>query len=291
FAREGMTTVVHGRDTFAVEAIDYVASFRPPPGLLATLPNLKAMLSLGAGIDGFLADPALPKHLPLVRFVDRTLSEEMAQYVVMHVLIHHRMQRMFDAAQAKGEWRQILLPRRTAQTRIGILGIGEIGTVVARHLQPFGFPVSGWSRTPKAVDGVRGYSGAAERDAFLAASDVLVCLLPLTDETRGILNADLFAKLPRSAFLINVARGGHLVDDDLIAAIDSGHLSGATLDVFHTEPLPAASPLWRHPKITVTPHVAAISDPDAGARTMLDAIRRCEAGEPPLNVVDLARGY
>jgi glyoxylate/hydroxypyruvate reductase A len=184
-----------------------------------------------------------------------------------------------------------MLPRRTAETRVGIFGIGEIGTVVANHLLPLGFAVNGWSRTPKDVRGVRNFAGAEMRSAFLAESDILVCLLPLTEETRGIMNAALFARLPKGAFVINVARGGHLVDEDLIAALDSGHLSGAALDVFHIEPLPPSSPLWRHPKIAVTPHIAAISDPDAGTRYMIDCIRLAEAGKPLPNVVDLNRGY
>jgi len=286
-----LKVVVHGRDAYAPDAIDYVLSFRPPPGLLKTLIKLKAVLSLGAGVDALLADPDLPKQVPLVRFVDDALSQEMAQYVVMHVLLHHRAQRMFDAAQREHQWRQILLPRRTGDTRVGILGLGEIGTVCAGHLRALGFAVSGWSRGPKAIEGVKSFAGAEALDAFLAQSDVLVCVLPLTADTRGILNATTFAKLPKGAFVINVARGGHVIEADLIAAIDSGYLSGAALDVFQTEPLPETSPLWAHPKITVTPHVAAISDPDAGARSVRESIRRCEAGEPLLNVVELTRGY
>jgi glyoxylate/hydroxypyruvate reductase A len=290
-AKSDVTVMVHGRDEYDPDAIDYVLSFRPPPGLLKTFPELKALLSLGAGVDGFFADPDFPKRVPLVRFVDETLSQEMAQYIVMHVLIHHRAQRMFDAAQRENKWRQILLPRRTEDTRVGILGLGEIGAVAARHLKGLGFSVSGWSRTKKTVEGVTSFAGEEKLDAFLEESDVLVCVLPLTPHTRGILNAKAFAKLPKGAFVINVARGGHLIEEDLIAAIDSGHLSGAALDVFQIEPLPETSPLWAHPKIAVTPHVAAISDPAAGVRSVLDSIARCERGEPLLNVVDMSRGY
>jgi glyoxylate/hydroxypyruvate reductase A len=290
-AEAGLTVLIHGRDSYSPDAIDYVLSFRPPPGLIRSLTRLKAVLSLGAGVDGFLNDPDFPRHLPLVRFVDPTLSQEMAQYVVMHVLIYHRRQPMFDEAQRAQQWRQILLPRRTAETRIGVLGLGEIGQVCAGHLRDLGFSVSGWSRMRKDIDGVVSFAGAGERDAFLAQSDILVCLLPLTPDTRGILNAALFAKLPRDAYVINVARGGHLVERDLIAAIDSGHLSGAALDVFESEPLPETNPLWAHPRIIVTPHVAAISDPAAGVASVLDTIRRVEKGEPLINVVDLARGY
>lgn len=282
---------VHGRDEFAPEAVDYVLSFRPPPGFLKTLPNLKAVFSLGAGVDGFLADRDYPRQVPLVRFVDHTLSRELAQYCVLHTLIHHRQQRMFDRAQAEHKWRQTLPPRRTEDTRVGILGLGEIGTLVAERLRDLDFQVAGWSRTPKTVPGVESFAGEERLAAFLARTDILICLLPLTPQTRGILNAKLFAQLPAGAFLINVARGGHLTESDLIPAIDSGRLSGATLDVFETEPLPETSPFWAHPKITVTPHIAAISDPRVAAQYVVDGIARFERGEALENVVDLDRGY
>jgi glyoxylate/hydroxypyruvate reductase len=282
---------VHGRDEFDPQSIDYVLTFRPPPGLLKTLPNLKAVFSLGAGVDGILADADYPKQVPLVRFVDRTLSSEMTEYCVLHVLMHHRMQRYFDRAQADRKWRQALLPKRAAQTRIGILGLGEIGTLAAERLREFDFEVAGWSRARKQVRGVESFAGEAELGAFLSRTDILICLLPLTPDTRGILNAKLFAQLPKEAFVINAARGGHLVEEDLIAAIDSGHLSGATLDVFNTEPLPETSPLWTHPKITVTPHIAAISEPRVAAQYVADRIAQFERGEPLDNIVDPARGY
>ncbi|HEY2884336.1 MAG TPA: glyoxylate/hydroxypyruvate reductase A [Rhizomicrobium sp.] len=283
--------LVEGQEPYSLEEIDYVLGFRPRPGFLKTLPNLKAIFSLGAGIDGFLSDPDFPKHVPLIRFVDETLSREMAQYVVMHVLIQHRAERMFASAQREATWRQVMLARRTEDTRVGILGLGEIGSMAARSLRDLGFAVSGWSRTKKEIDGIRSYAGEDERDAFLAQCDFLVCVLPLTPETRHILNAELFAKLPKGAHIINVARGGHLVEADLIAALDSGHLSGATLDVFEHEPLPETTPIWRHPKIIATPHIAAITSPSAAARYVLDGIAALERGEKLANVVDLARGY
>ena len=282
---------IHGQDAYAPGDIDYALGFRPKPGLLKTLPKLKAIFSLGAGIDGFLIDPEFPRHIPLVRFVDETLSREMAQYVVMHVLIQHRAERTFAAAQREGKWRQAMLGRPTEQTRIGILGIGEIGTVVAERLRDLGFPVSGWSRTKKSVPAVKGFTGAGELGAFLAQSDILVCVLPLTPQTRHILNAQLFAKLPRGAYVINVARGGHVNEPELIAALDSGHLSGATLDVFETEPLPETSPIWKHTKIIATPHVAAITSPIAAARYVIGGIAAMERGEKPANIVDMERGY
>ncbi|HEY5338941.1 MAG TPA: glyoxylate/hydroxypyruvate reductase A, partial [Rhizomicrobium sp.] len=229
---------VHGKDEYDPASVDYALGFRPEPGLLKTFPNLKVVFSLGAGVDGFLIDKEYPRAVPLVRFVDHQLSREMAQYCVMHTLIHHRQQRLFDSYQREAKWRQSVPPRRTEDTRIGILGLGEIGTMAAERLREHDFKMAGWSRTKKAVAGVENFAGMDQLKPFMARSDILICLLPLTPDTRHILNKDTFARLPKDAFVINVARGGHLVESDLIAAINSGHLSGATLDVFETEPLP-----------------------------------------------------
>ena len=286
-----LNVIVQGRDTYDPKSIDYALGFRPEPGLLGSLPNLKVVFSLGAGVDGFLIDPKYPKQVPLVRFVDHQLSREMAQYCVMHALIHHRQQRLFDQLQREKKWRQSIPPRRTEDTRIGILGLGEIGTLVAERLRDHDFQMAGWSRTRKKIDGVESFAGHGELAKFLARSDILICLLPLTADTHHILNAKTFALLPKDAFVINVARGGHLKEDDLVAAIDSGHLSGATLDVFESEPLPESSPLWSHPQITVTPHIAAISDPRVMAKNAVDGIMLHKAGKPLQNVVDFARGY
>jgi glyoxylate/hydroxypyruvate reductase A len=287
----GVNFILHGRDEYAPESIDYVLSFRPPPGLLKTFPNLKAAFSVGAGVDGFLCDPDYPKRVPLVRFVDKTLSAEMAQFVLMHVLIRHRHQRLFDDAQAKCKWRQMMLPRRTEDTRIGMLGLGEIGSFTASRLIELGFPVAGWSRTRKTLPCLKSFAGDGELAAFLGQTDILVCLLSLTRKTAGILNAKTFAAMPKGGFVINVARGGHLVEADLIAALDRGHLSGAVLDVFGEEPLPESSPLWSHPKITVTPHVAAISQPAVALKFVLDGIAKFEHGERPDHIVDVETAY
>lgn len=283
--------VTRGEDEFRPEQVDYLATFRPTPGLIKTLTALKVVFSLGAGVDGIVSDPDYPKAIPLVRFVDHTLAREMAQYVVMHVLIHHRSQRRFDSYQALNKWRQRPLLRRTEDTRVGILGLGTIGTLCAERLRDLDFPVTGWSRTRKSVTGVESFAGAGELAPFLARADILVCLLPLTGETRGILNAKTFALMPKDGFVINAARGGHLIEDDLIAAIDSGHLAGATLDVFQTEPLAAESPLWNHPRITVTPHIAAITDPSAAASSIAAGIAAHQRGDILENRVDLDRGY
>jgi glyoxylate/hydroxypyruvate reductase A len=283
--------VLADRDPYQPEEIRYVAGFRPPPGFLKTLPNLKAVFSLGAGVDGFLRDPEFPKSLPLVRFVDPTLMHEMAQFVTMHVLIAHRGQRFFDAMQRQSKWQQRMLTKPSRDTRIGILGLGDIGATIAAGLLGFDFQLLGWSRSPKSVSGVKSFAGKEELPQFLAQCDYCVCVLPLTDDTRGIMNADFFAKLPKEAFVINVARGGHLIEEDLIAALDSGHLSGAVLDVFQTEPLPADSPIWRHPKITATPHIAGITDPRMALAYVDDCVARCESGKPLDNIVDLGKGY
>ncbi|HJW42131.1 MAG TPA: glyoxylate/hydroxypyruvate reductase A [Rhizomicrobium sp.] len=287
----GMTVFTHGADAYDPAEISYAVSFRPPPGLLKTLPNLKAVFSLGAGVDGFLIDPDFPKYVPLIRFVDESLSGEMAQFAVLHVLMQHRTVSFFTAAQAEGKWRQRMLPRATRDTRVGILGIGEIGTICAEKLRDLGFAVSGWSRTRKTVDGVKSFSGTGELDGFLAQCDFLICVLPLTPDTRHILNAKTFAKLPKGGYVINIARGGHVNEPDLIAVLDSGHLSGATLDVFEIEPLPATSPIWKHPKIIATPHIAAITSPLAATRSIVAGIAAIERGEAPKNVVDINRGY
>ena len=291
FASDVFEAVRPGQDEYRPEEIKYFSGFRPPPGFLKTLPNLKAVFSLGAGVDGFLRDPEFPRHLPLVRFVDPTLMHEMAQYVTMHVLIAHRGQRRFDEAQRQSQWRQAMLARPSRDTRIGILGLGDIGGTIAASLLPFDFQLSGWSRTQKDIPGIKSFAGTRELPQFLAQCDYCVCVLPLTDDTRGIMDAKLFAQLPRGAWVINVARGGHLIEEDLIAALDSGHLGGAVLDVFQTEPLPEDSPIWRHPKITATPHIAGITDPKAALAYVADCVTRCETGKPLDNIIDFSKGY
>ena len=291
FASNAFEAVRPPHDEYRPEEIKYFSGFRPAPGFLKTLPNLKAVFSLGAGVDGFLRDPEFPRHLPLIRFVDPTLMHEMAQYVTMHVLIVHRSQRRFDEAQRQGKWDQAMLARPSRDTRIGILGMGDIGGTIATSLLPFDFQLLGWSRSRKHVPGVKSFADENELPQFLAQCDYCVCVLPLTEETRGIMNAKLFAQLPKGAWVINVARGGHLIEEDLIAALDSGHLGGAVLDVFQTEPLPDQSPIWHHPKITATPHIAGITDPKAALAYVADCVNRCETGKPLDNVIDFSKGY
>jgi len=270
--------------------IDYALVWRPEPGLLATLPNLKLILSLGAGVDHLLGDPQLPRRLPIVRLVDPHMTAAMSEYVTLQVLRLHRRDLDYRAQQERKEWRE-LDQKNAADRRVGILGFGELGQDAAKKLKALGFDVAGWSRSAKTAAGIVCHAGAAGLPPLLARSEILVCLLPLTPETEGILNTSTLALLPRGAALVNAARGAHLVEEDLLPALASGHLSAAVLDVFGDEPLPLGHPFWHHPRIVVTPHVAAFTNPATAAPIILDNIRRFEAGRPLLNRVDPARGY
>ena len=271
-------------------AIDYALVWSPPRGELAGYPNLKAIFSLGAGIDHFKSDPDLPRHLPVVRMVEPALTAGMTEYVVLWVLHHHRS--MLDYARQQRERRWSGLPQvLAARRRVGILGLGTLGQDAAGKLAPLGFALSGWSRRPKQVPGVESFHGAGGLTRFLARCDILVCLLPLTAETEGVLNRESFAAMPRGAAIINAARGGHLVEEDLIPALDSGQLSGATLDVFRQEPLPEDHAFWDHPRIILTPHAAASTIPETAAVAVAENIARFEAGQPLRNVVDWEQGY
>jgi glyoxylate/hydroxypyruvate reductase A len=270
--------------------IDYALVWRPEPGLLASLPNLKLILSLGAGVDHILTDPDLPRRVPIVRLVDPYMTDAMSEFVVLQVLRLHRHDLEYRAQQEEGIWQE--LDQKNAGERVvGILGFGELGQDAARKLKGLGFDVALWGRRPRTIEGLRGYAGSAGLPALLSRSEILVCLLPLTAETERILNASTFAMLPRGAALINAARGGHMVEEDLLAALASGRLSAAVLDVFRDEPLPAGHPFWRHPRIVVTPHIAAATHPPTAAPIILANIRRFEAGRPLLNQVDPAQEY
>ena len=269
--------------------VEVALVWQPPPGALQRFPNLKAMLSLGAGIDGLLADPTLP-DLPLARMVDPSLTRGMSEYVLAAVLRHHRRLDRFALAQARGEW-AFEFPKEASERRVGIMGLGTLGSDAARVLKGHGFDVAGWSRSGRGVADVRCYGGLEGLGPFLAQSEILICLLPLTVDTRDILNANLFEQLPQGACVINVARGAVLVDEDLLDALDRAHLGGATLDVFREEPLPADHPFWRHPQILVTPHVASYCQPASAADNVVANIRRALRGEPLAHQVDRARGY
>jgi glyoxylate/hydroxypyruvate reductase A len=276
-------------------AVQYVLSWRHSSGALAGLPNLKAIFSLGAGVDHMFHDPELP-DVPIVRVVDADLRDRMSEWVVLHTLIHHRQQRMYDWQQDQRIWDEDADQPAAADVRVGILGLGVLGADAARKLAAIGFDVAGWSRSPRDLEAIACFHGADGLDAMLARTDILVALLPLTPDTRGILNARLFAKLATDGrlggpILLNAGRGGLQVEADILAALESGVLKAASLDVFEVEPLPEASPLWRHPRVTISPHNAAISTPDEVLRGIADQIVAADRGEKLQNVVDRARGY
>ncbi|MEK1851425.1 MAG: glyoxylate/hydroxypyruvate reductase A [Phyllobacterium sp.] len=276
-------------DTGRPEDIRYLGAWLPPDNLAETFPNLEILFSLGAGIDQFDLS-ALPEHLPLVRMIEPGIAEGMTEYVTMAVLALHRDLLPYIDQQRRAVWHGMrLVP--AAQRRIGVLGLGMLGQAALEKLRPFGFPLSGWNRSPRVIEAVDTYSGASELPGFLAACDILICLLPLTDETRGILNEKLFAQLPRGAAVISAGRGGQLQQDDLLAALDSGRLSGAVLDVTDPEPLPAGHPFWSHPKILLTPHIASMTRPETAVDHVLDTIRRHREGLPLIGTVDRMRGY
>jgi glyoxylate/hydroxypyruvate reductase A len=282
------------------EAVDpadvrYAAAWKHPPGSLAGLQNLRAIFSLGAGVDHLMDDPALP-DVPVVRAVDPDLTDRMSEYVVLHCLLHLRQQRRYDAQQREKLWLDDRRQPAAREVRVGIMGLGVLGQDAATKLRVMGFEVAGWSRSPKAADGIATFSGAEGFGPFLARTDILVCLLPLTDDTRGILNRTLFAGLARDGrlggpVLVNAGRGGLQVEADILACLDDGTLQAATLDVFEREPLALASPLWTHPRVTVTPHNAAMSAPETIAALVADGIRAHEAGAFLNHVVDRRLGY
>ena len=271
------------------EDIDSALVWRPETGMLARLPRLRVVFSLGAGVDHVFADEALPP-VPVVRLADPALTRQMVEYVTLSVLHRHRRMGAYRAFQARALWRQ-LPPRDAGDRRVGIMGMGQIGRACAAALGGLGFAVAGWRRGAAPVPGVECFHGPDGLGPFLAHSDILVCLLPLTRETRGILDAALFARLPRGAYVVNAARGGHQNEADLLAAIDSGRLSGAWLDVCESEPLPSSSPLWKHPRVTVTPHIAGQVMPETAAAGVVEELRRVRAGETPRRLVDPRRGY
>lgn len=271
------------------EAIDYALIWMPEPGELKRYPNLKVIFSIGAGIDHLRNDPELP-DLPIVRMVEPGLTAGMSEYVVWAVLSHHRFMIEYVNNRKRKHWEEIS-QISTRRRRVGILGLGHLGQDAAEKLKVFDFPLSGWARSKKDVAGVASYHGAEQLGEFLAKTDILVCLLPETPETKGLLNAQTLAQLPKGAAVINAGRGGLIVDEDLIAALDSGHLSGATLDVFHTEPLPQDHPYWEHPKVVMTPHIASMTIPETASAEVVRQIKRFEAGEALEHTGDLSKGY
>lgn len=280
--------VAIGLDGVDPRAVRWILTWAPPADL-ARFPNLEALFSIGAGVDQFRRAPP-PPHVRLVRMIDPGVERMMQEYAALAVLALHRDLPAYLAQQREGLWRK-RAPIQARDRRVSFLGLGRLAQAAMARLQPFGFPLAGWSRTPHDLPGVRCASGADGLAAMLAETDILVCLLPLTDATRGLLNADLFAQLPKGAALAHLGRGAQLDQDALLAALDSGQLSAAMLDVADPEPLPADHPLWRHPGVVLTPHVASVTQAESAVETVIANIRRLRAGLEPIGLVDPQRGY
>ena len=276
-------------DTGDPADIEVVVTMAPEPGALHQFSNLRFVAATGAGVEKLVA-AELPHGVPVCRLVDPELTRGMAEYVLTAVLRYHRGFHEYDWCSRARRWNPLAWVR-PAERPVGILGLGVLGTATASCLTAHDFPVLGWSRTSKTVPGVRCTHGPAGLRQMLPECQILVCLLPLTAETRGIVDADLLSRLPRGAHLINAARGGHVVEADLLAALQTGSMAHATLDVFEEEPLPADHPFWGHPRITVTPHVASLTVPESAALRIAQNLHRSRAGEPLLDLSDRARGY
>ncbi len=270
-------------------AADYAVVWKPPQQMFDEQPHLKAIFNVGAGVDA-LMKLNLPAHVPVIRLDDAGMGAQMAEYVCHALIRHFRALDGYESDTRQGRW-TFRKPQRRQDFPVGIMGLGVLGARVARAVQQFDFPVVGWNRTPKVVPGVRCYAGQEQLPDFLAATRVLVCLVPLTPDTQNILNHANLSRLRPQAYVINVARGAHLVDDDLLALLQSGHVAGAALDVFRTEPLPSAHAFWRHPQITLTPHMSAHTLRSESVAQIARKIVALEMGQGVAGVVDQARGY
>ena len=268
---------------------DYAVVWAPPQQFMDEQAGLKALFNIGAGVDALLKLRLSPQTL-VVRLDDAGMAVQMAEYVCHAVIRHFREFDGYEADMAAGRW-GYRKPRLRSDFPIGVMGLGVLGERVAKALAQFDFPINGYSRSPKAIDGVRAFTGAEQFNDFLGASRVLVNLLPLTPDTTDVINKDALSRLQTGAYVINVARGAHLVDEDLLAAIDSGHVAGATLDVFRTEPLPAGHAFWNHPRITITPHTSARTLREESIAQIARKMAALQRGEAVAGVVNPARGY
>ena len=272
------------------EEVEFAITWNHPRGLFKNYPNLKVVASMGAGVDHILSDEALPEGIRVTKIIDETLTEDMGDFVLSQVMNHLRGLHHYVKAQSKKEWEKFQY-KRPQNTKVGIMGLGVLGNAVADKLHKNFFQVYGWSRTEKNCDNVTSFHGKDQLEEFLENSEILICLLPLTEDTRNILNADLFDMLPEGAYIINVARGEHLVEHDLMEMINNGHLSGASLDVFREEPLPEEHPFWEHPSINITPHVASLTKPESVVAQIAENYDRMKEDEPLKNKVEMEKGY
>lgn len=273
-----------------LEDIEFVLCWKHPKGILKRYPNLKVISSLGAGVDHLFTDPDLPVNVPVVRIVDPELAQAMSEFVIGIILNHMRSFTLYSENQKQKLWKANRF-QIAKNTQIGIMGMGVLGQDLAKKLAALGFKVHGWAQSSKELRGIKVYAGAENYATFLAQTNILVCLLPLTNQTENILNKDSFSKLQKNSYVINVARGEHVVDSDLIEMIDSGHLSGTTLDVFREEPLPKEHAFWNHPKIKITPHIASLTNPVSVAPQIIDNYHRAKSGDELINLVSTKLGY
>lgn len=282
--------VVVWQEDADIAPCDYAILWAPPTAMLAHLAHVKAIFIAGAGVDGALKFADVLPPVPLIRLSDAGMGVQMAEYVIHAVLRYYRRFDEYERQARAGLWKPLeLIPKE--EFSIGVMGMGVLGTRVLESLAPFGFPLRGWSRSPKDMAGVTGYAGADGLDEFLRGTRVLVCMLPLTPETTNLLDRSRLSLLPQGAYLVNVGRGAHVAEPDLLTLIRSGHISGATLDVFRNEPLPAPHPFWDEPRITITPHISALTLPFESVIQIAGKIESMERGEPVADLVDRTRGY
>ncbi len=281
---------IHDKSKEDKSEIDYALVWEPGPDILATFPNLKIIFSVGAGIDHLKGENMVPEGIPVVRMVEDGLTAGMVEYVLYTVLRFHRFMPQYEEDKKNRVWEE-LVQIAADQRKVGILGLGVLGGACAQALVSLGFDVMGWSRTKKQIEGVRSFHGTDQLAELLEQCDILVSILPLTDQTRGLIDAELLTLLPKGAYLINAGRGPCQVESDIVAALDSGHLAGAALDVYETEPLPDDSPVWDHPKIYFTPHIASMVYPDTSAVHVYDNIVRYRKNQPLTHLADFDSGY
>ncbi|GHA80768.1 2-hydroxyacid dehydrogenase [Pontibacter akesuensis] len=277
-------------DDAQAEEVEFALAWNHPLGVFKAFPNLKCISSMGAGVDHILKDTELPKGVTVTKIVDTNLTQDMGEFILALALNHIRGLAAYKVQEQQQAW-QPRPYKRIADVTVGVMGVGELGAHVASQLHKVGFNVCGWARTAKELEGVAVYVGEEELNSFLAASEILVCLLPLTKETANILNKGTLQQLPKGAFVINAARGEHVVDEDLVEMINNGHLAGASLDVFREEPLPQEHVFWKHPDINITPHMASKTDPETAVLQILDNYDRLQRGEPLQNIISLEKGY